>query len=142
MRNGFDHILVVCDGSPASQQALIDAAAIADEHEAEISVVALVPDRRANIGCARRGLASTYWNGIMEEMAESDLAAARRILGDRDPEPHFEVVSGAGPSGVRRAVARLGCDLVLVPARGPLRGRLARQVRRRVTAEVVGVRAA
>jgi nucleotide-binding universal stress UspA family protein len=141
MRDGFDHILVVYDGSPASRQALDDAAAIADEHDAEISVVALVNHQRAKVGCARCGLAATYWNEIINEMAESDLSAARRLLGERDPEPHFEIVSGAGPSGVRRAVARLGCDLVLVPARRPLRGRLARQVRRRVTAGVVGVKA-
>jgi nucleotide-binding universal stress UspA family protein len=142
MPDGFDHILVVYDGSRASRKALVDAAAIADEHEAEISVVALVDHQRANLGCARCGLAATYWNGVLDGMAGGDLAAARRILGERDPEPRFEIVSGAGPSGVRRAVARLGCDLVLVPARGPLRGRLARQVRRRVTAGVVGVSAA
>lgn len=141
MREGFDHILVVYDGSGAARQALVDAAAIADEHDSEISVVALVPHQQHNVGCGRCGVRSVYWNGVIDEMAESDLAAARRILGERDPEAHFEIVSGAGASGVRRAVARLGCDLVLVPARGPLHGRLARQVRRRVTAGVVGVRA-
>lgn len=141
MPEGVHHILVVYDGSAASQEAVARAATIADEHEAAISVVALVDHRRANMGCARCGLASTHWNGVMDEMARADLATARRILGERDPEPRFEIVSAAGPRGVRRAVARLGCDLVLVPARGPLRERLARQVRRRVTAGVVGVRA-
>ncbi|MFN8162150.1 MAG: universal stress protein [Solirubrobacterales bacterium] len=141
MPHGIRHVLVIHDGSSSARKALVDAATIADEHDAEISVVALIDRQPAEVGCARCRQATAYWNGVLEEMAQADLAEARGTLGEREPAPRFEIVSGAGPSGVRRAVARFGCDLVLVPARGPFRERLARRVRRRVTASVVAVSA-
>ena len=142
MYAGFEHILVVYDGSAAAKTALADAMAISDEHEAEISVVALVDHEPPGAGCARCGLGQPHWNDVMDDMAEADLAEARQALADHPGDTHFEVVSGSGPSGIRGAVARFGCDLVLVPAHGPLPGLLAHRLKRRVTAGVVSVRAA
>ncbi len=140
MPPGVTHILVVDDGTAASRRALADAAAIADEHRAEISVVALVPEERHTVGCC--GVGAPRWNRMLREVADAELLEASLILGDRDPRPRFEIVSGTGSEAVLGAVERLGCDLVLVPAHGPLRGRLARRVRRGLDARAVAVRAA
>lgn len=134
----IEHIMVVFDDSRASRRALRDAAAIADEHMARLSVVTLVNYEARTIGCCLR---SGYWNRVLDEVAMGDLAAAREVLGDRDPAPGFDIVAGTGPSAVREAASRLACDLVLVPVRGPLGRLTVKRLRRRVPAEVIGVRA-
>ena len=138
-RGGIQHIMVVFDDSPASRRALQDAAAIADEHDARLSVVTLVNYERRTRGCCLR---SGYWNEVLDEVALGELASARAVLGERDLPPRFDILPGAGSSGVRRAASQLGCDLVLVPVRGLLGRLTVRRLRRRVPAEVLGVRAA
>lgn len=133
----IEHILVVFDRSAAARRALLDAAAIADEHDAEISVVTLIEPERRTLG---RCLRSGYWNRVLDEVARADLEAAAAMLGDRDPVPRFDVIRRAGGRGLRDAVATLGADLVLVPRRGPLPGLSLRRLRRGLEAEVVGVR--
>ncbi len=139
LRGRVGHVLVILDGTEPSRRALLTCAAIADEHAAELSVVALVAHERQTWGC---GLSSVYWNGVMDEMAERQLAEARVILARDEPSVSFAIVSGAGVDGVRRAVELLGCDMVLLPGRGPLHRRLARRVRCKFGPGVVDVRAA
>ena len=135
-----EHLLVVCDGSSASNRALAEGACIADEHEAQMSVVALAAYEERTASCCG-GIGACAWNRIQRELAEADLFSAQLKLAGREPEPTFQIVPGTGPAGIRKAVSMLRCDLVLVPARGPMSGSLARRVRRRVSAEVIGVRA-
>ncbi len=130
------HVLVVFDGTESSRRALLDGRAIADEHAAELSVVA--HERRAR-GCS---MSAAHWNRVMDEMAERQLAEARVILARDEPSVSFAIVSGAGADGVRRAVELLGCDVVLLRGRGPLHRRLARRVRCKFGPGVVDVRAA
>ena len=136
--DAVDHVLVVFEDSGAARTALRDAAAIADEHGARLSVVTLINYERRSLGCCLR---TGYWNRVLDEVALAEQAAAREILGDRDPAPGFEIVPGSGPDAVRSIVERLGCDLVLLPLRGWFGRRSIRRVRRSVRAEVVGVRA-
>lgn len=137
--NAVDHVLVVFEDSAAARCALRDAAAIADEHHARLSVVTLINYERRSLGCCLR---TGYWNRVLDEVALAELGAAREILGERDPAPDFEIVPGSGPDAVRMIVDRKRCDLVLLPVHGWFGQRSIRRVRRGVPAEVVGVRAA
>src|SRR5215207_9809541 len=115
MTGQLRHILVVYDGTSAARRALLDAAALAGEHEAEISVITLVTHDHSKVNCVACGVSRTYWNRTMDELAENDLATACAILGEREPQPRFSIVSGHGAAAIQRAVRELGCDLVLVP---------------------------
>lgn len=139
MARPAQHILVVFDGSAAARQALLEAAALADEHDADISVITLVAHC---VGCVASGLSRPYWNHVMQDLADADLATARAILGERDPAPRLSTVSGNGTAAIRQAVDERGCDLVLMPAHGLLRRLRGRQLRRAVGADLLLVRAA
>lgn len=138
MMNPIAHILVVFEGSKAGKRALRDAAALGEEHRAEISVVTIIGYDPRTIGCCLR---SGYWNRVLDEVALDELALARDILGERDPAPRFEIVPDRGTDTVLRIVTRLGCDLVLMPT-GRWRGaRSVRRLRRAAGVDVLGVRA-
>lgn len=132
------HVLVVFDGSAAAHGALQAAVAMAAPRDAALTVVTLVEHERQSVGCC---VPAAAWNRELDAMVSDELSQARRLLGARAPSARFAAVEGVGPAGVRRAAEGLGCDLVLVPARGPLPQRLARRCRRAGCPRVIGVRA-
>jgi nucleotide-binding universal stress UspA family protein len=111
------HVAVMFNASAAAERALLEAAAIADEHDAQLTVITSVPHDRRMVCCAACHVGAGYWNAVMDEVAEADLAKARAILGAREPEPRCRAVSGSGASEVRREAARLRCDLLVLPDR-------------------------
>ncbi len=131
------HVAVMIDGSAAAERALLEAVAIADEHEADLTVITSVPHDRRRIGCAICTARRTSWNRTLDEVAEADLARAESLVGPREPEPRYRAVSGSGVTGVRREVARLGCDVLVLPNRGRFRNRQARRLRRTLVADVL-----
>lgn len=145
MNDHIHHVLVVFNGSAAAPRALLDAAAIADEHDAEISVISTVPHDARKVGCVNCGVSTPYWNATLNDLAKKELATARAILGDRHPATRFSVVSGNDTGALRRAVAELGCDLVVLPRRDRFRRRGARRrltrLRRTLAVDVLEVRA-
>ncbi len=131
-----DHILVVFDDSSAGRRALEEAALIADERQAELSVVALVDYDTRQIGCC---VPAGYWNGVLGELARGDLSKARDLIGARGASTSFDVAPGGGMKGIERVAERLDCDLLVVPRHGPF-GRLSlRRLKRRTKAEVVDI---
>lgn len=134
------HILVVYDGTAAARRALLDGGALAGEHEAEISVVTQVAHDHSYANWVCCGVSRTYWNRMMDELAENDLATACAILGEREPKPRFSIVSGHGPAAIQGAARELDCDLVLFPVHGLLRRHYVRRLRRAVAAELFPVR--
>ena len=141
MPRRIDHVLVVYDGSARGRRALLEGAAMADEHEAELSVITLVEHDERRVGCAC-AVSASAWNRMMDEIAEEDLAVAREILGEREPPTRFGIAPGHGIAAIRRVVADLGCDLVLVPGRARLGLSRTRRLRRALAAEVLEVRTA
>jgi nucleotide-binding universal stress UspA family protein len=115
------HVAVMFNASAAAERALHEAASIADEHGAQLTVITPVPHDRRMVCCAVCHVGRGYWNAVMDEVAEADLAKARALLGAREPEPRYRAVSGSGASAVRREADRLACDLVVVPDRGRFR---------------------
>ncbi|MBK8293996.1 MAG: universal stress protein [Solirubrobacterales bacterium] len=131
-----DHILVVFDDSSAGRRALEEATAIADERQAELSVVAMVDYDTRQIGCC---VPAGYWNGVLKDLARDELDTARELVGERRGTTSFDIAAGTGTKGIEQATSRLGCDLVVVPRHGAF-GRLAlRRMRRHVHADVIGV---
>ena len=137
MRSSIRHVAVMVDGSAAAERALLEAAAIADEHEASLTVIAAVPHDRRTDGSAVRAVRRAAWNRTLDAAAEADLAHARRSSASARPEPRYRAVSGSVVSGVRREVARLGCDLVVLPNQGRFRNGHARRLRRTLAADVL-----
>lgn len=90
-----EHLLVVCDGSSASNRALAEGACIADEHEAQMSVVALAAYEERTASCCG-GIGACAWNRIQRELAEADLFSAQLKLAGREPEPTFQIVPEQG----------------------------------------------
>jgi nucleotide-binding universal stress UspA family protein len=120
------HVAVMFDASAAARRALLEAASIADEHGAQLTVISAVPHDRRLVCCAVCTVRRTSWNRAMDDVAEADLTEAGALLGDREPTPRFRAVSGSGVSAVRRAAVELGCDLLVVPRRRFRRPRLHR----------------
>jgi nucleotide-binding universal stress UspA family protein len=126
--------------SRAGKRTLRDTAALADEHGSRITVATIVGDEHHAYGCCTR---SVQWNRILDEIALEEVALARSLIGDRDPPARFEIVPGHGKRAVAELVERLGCDLVLVPARRWVGGRRSlRRLRGALGVDVRAVRAA
>jgi nucleotide-binding universal stress UspA family protein len=121
------HVAVMFNASAAAERALHEAASIADEHGAQLTVITSVPHDRRMVCCAVCHVGRGYWNAVMDDVAEADLAKARAILGTREPEPRYRAVSGSGASEIRREAGRLGCDLLVTPHRSRFRKRPARR---------------
>ena len=96
MRSSIRHVAVMVDGSAAAERALLEAAAIADEHEASLTVIAPVPHDRRTDGPAVRAVRRAAWNRTLDAAAEADLARARALLGERSRS------RGTAPSRARR----------------------------------------
>ena len=95
MSSSIRHVAVMVDGSAAAERALLEAAAIADEHGADLTVIAPVPHDRRTDGSAVRAVRRAAWNRTLDAAAEADLANARALLGEREPEPRYRAVSGS-----------------------------------------------
>lgn len=141
MDHPIRHVLVVFDGSRAAPRALRAATAIADEHDAELSVVSVSAHDRRTTGCVNCGISIALWNEMLDAVAEGELDTARAIVGDRQRRTHFAVVPGDDARTLRRAVSELGCDLVVVPESGRLRTfarRRRARLERGLAVEVIG----
>lgn len=122
--------------------ALRRGAAIADEHSAALSVIALVEHDESGGCCAGQGVSRSAWNQTMTEVAEGDLATARSVLKGHIPQPGFGIVFGRGDEALAATVAERECDLVVVATGRLLRRRRTRRLRRIVPADVLEVSSA
>jgi len=131
----FQHVLAIYCETAAGNEVLNRARAIADEHDAKLTVcVTSAPASRSG-GCAVSG---ARWDAIMREEAERTLTRARTVLGPTPAE--FAVIEGVRPHVIAAAAESRACDLVLVPVGGVLRRRGAtRALGQRLEALVVGV---
>jgi hypothetical protein len=125
--------LVIYGASPHGDASLREAARVARRTGKRLAVVALAlqePDRRR---CC--DLKSGYWNRLMREMAQADLAKARLALDD-DPSVRLDVLGFSGtraPDAIADYAAELEAErIVVADARAAGLGRRAlRRLRRR-----------
>jgi len=130
------HVLAIYRATPVGEEAVLKGRAIADEHGAQLTVAVVggYPSRAS--GCQLRDV---RWDATLREDALRELAQARAALG---PTPaHMAVIEGRGPRAIASATEQLRCDLVVAPMpRLAFRGGVARALRRRTGAVVIGVR--
>jgi hypothetical protein len=132
MRRSPRHVIALCERSRQGDEAIRKAADIAALTGAKLTIVAAAVTERVDIGCC--DLRSTYWNGVVKELAADDLLRAQRVLG---PIRAASVRIVAGPSlssALAAEAERCGADTIVLPAqRGVVpwtRRRRARQMRR------------
>ncbi len=63
------HVLVVYDGSAAARRALAEAAALTAEHDAALTVIALVVHERQAVGCC---VPAATWNRELDASSTSN----------------------------------------------------------------------
>jgi hypothetical protein len=137
MRLMIRHVLAIYRATPAGHRVVREASAIATEHGAQLTIAVVAGDGRARRCC---GVTGGRWDALLREAALRELEDARLAPGQRPA--HLAVIEGSGPRAIAGAAHRMRCDLVVVPlAPLALRGGLARAVRSRTEAMVIGVRA-
>lgn len=132
------HTLVVYGSSPRADASLREVARGARDVAARLTVVALALQEPELRRCC--DMRSVYWNGVMREMARSELARARLAV-EEDPSVALDVLGFSGhraPDAIAGYAAGLGVGrIVLADPRAAGLGRLAlRRLRRRSTVPV------
>jgi nucleotide-binding universal stress UspA family protein len=135
------NILALYESTGGGEGAVRHAVSIAGDHDARLTVVTVAVAEPTDRKCC--DLRSVYWNKVLRQIADEELAAARTAVG-ADARADFRVLSGRSVAiAVAREASRCGIDLVVVPReRGLLpwsRTRRFRQVRRRVRGSAVVV---
>jgi nucleotide-binding universal stress UspA family protein len=129
------HVLAIYRATPAGEQAVREARAIASENRAQLTVAVVGGYPSRTCGCRLRDV---RWDATLREDALGELSQAREALGPT--LAHMAVIEGRGPRAIASAAERLRCDLVVVPvARLAFRGGVARALRRRTAATVIGI---
>jgi nucleotide-binding universal stress UspA family protein len=134
------HVLVLYRRSSNGDDALMEASQLAREAGARMTVVTVALVERCNRRCCN--IRSSYWNGVVRELADDDLRDATKLLGDtRGVE--FAVASGESlPRVLAQEAAGRDCDLIVLPRTArrwlPLgANRLARKLSRSATCDVI-----
>jgi len=118
----YQHVLVVCDGSSAGDEAVRAASELARRDRARLTVAAIVELERPGHGCQFGG---STWNDVLRDAASADLDRARTVV---DSPAHFTVLCGPPRRALVDGVRELGCDAIMLPQRP--RGRLTRLLSR------------
>lgn len=126
--------------SATGNQALAQASEVARAADARMTVVTVALLERCNRRCCN--IRSSYWNGVVRELAEEELRGASEILAGV-PGVDFAVASDESlVSALACEAAERGCDLIVVPRRArrwlPLGSRrLARKLARTAGRDVI-----
>ena len=130
------HVLVTYEASADGQAALSHALGIARAAEAPLTVVAVVPHERVDIGCARCRQSAVIWNRELSTIAKEELADAARLVG-RSSAVDYHVARGPRTRAISDAASRCGADLIVLPWRRPSRVRalFSRDVTERLSRE-------
>jgi nucleotide-binding universal stress UspA family protein len=119
------HVLVVYDSSPHGEAALLYAEAVAGGVEAPLTVLAVAPIERVDVGCLRCRQSAAIWNHELAEIAAEELDDAAAKVG-ASCSVQFEVARGHQAKAIADGALRSGADLIVLPWRRPRRfgGRL------------------
>jgi nucleotide-binding universal stress UspA family protein len=130
------HVLAIYQATSTGKRAIREASAIATEHGAQLTI-AVTAGERSRRGCC--AISADRWDAVVFEGALQDLDDAHCVVGEAGA--HLAIIEGSGPRVIADAAERMRCDLVVVPvARFSPRGGLARALRRRTGASVIGIR--
>lgn len=105
----YEHVLVVCDGSVISDDAVRSASRLAARDHARLTVVAVAETERPSRRCI---VGTSTWNDVLRDAATADLERARNVV---ESPAHFAVLCGERSRAVRDAARELGCDAIMLP---------------------------
>ena len=99
--SAVSHVLVLYRSSANGDRALAEASQLARAAGARMTVVTVALVERCNQRCCCN-IRSSYWNGVVRELADDELRGARETLAG-GPRVDFAVASG---ESLGRVVAR------------------------------------
>jgi nucleotide-binding universal stress UspA family protein len=109
-------VLVLYDDSSQGRAALTEAATLASARDAPLTVLAVMPRERDDIGCARCRQGAVIWNHELGEIAEEQLAAAAAMLG-RSTAIEYEIARGPLIESITSVARRDNVVTLVLPAR-------------------------
>jgi nucleotide-binding universal stress UspA family protein len=104
----YAHLLVLCDGSAASDAAVRSASLLAMRDHAQLTVAAVAETEPPSRGCI---VGTDAWNEALREAASDDLERARRVV---ESPAHFVVLCGSRSRALADAARELGCDAIML----------------------------
>jgi nucleotide-binding universal stress UspA family protein len=113
--NAYRSLLVYCDGTPESDEAVLAASEMARRDRARLMLVAVAQLERPRLGC---GIRTGTWNDVLRDAACADLERAVRLL---DCPAHSTVLCGEPNQAIADYAAELGVDAIMLPP-APRRG--------------------
>jgi nucleotide-binding universal stress UspA family protein len=125
--NAYRSMLVYCDGTPESDEAVLAASEIARRDHARLTLAAVAQLERPRLGC---GIRTETWNEVLRDAAGADLDRADRLL---DSPAHSTILCGEPNQAIVDCAAALGCDAIMLPP-APRRGLSRMLARDRATA--------
>lgn len=130
------HVLVTYEASADGRAALAHALGIARAAGAPLTVIAVVPHERVDVGCARCRQSAVIWNHELGEIASEELIEAARLVGPSSAVA-YDVARGPRTKAISDAARRSGADLIVLPCRrrGRARIRFSRDVTERLRRE-------
>jgi nucleotide-binding universal stress UspA family protein len=128
----YRHVLVVCDGSSESYEAVRAASELAVRDRATLTVAA-VADLEHPGRCSSFGVDG--WNDALIKAADADLDRARGVV---EGPARFTVLTGEMARALADAERQLGCDLIVLPRPGRGLGRILRRDQSKAVARRTG----
>jgi nucleotide-binding universal stress UspA family protein len=107
-------VLVWFEDSPEGRVALAEASVLARRRSTRLTVVAVAAHERV-IGCGRCLQGTVLWSIELQKIAREELLAARRALNGA-ADISYEVLVGDPAEMITQAAARVGADVVVLPA--------------------------
>jgi nucleotide-binding universal stress UspA family protein len=107
--NAFRSVLVYCDGTPESDEAVRAASQLARRDDARLTLAAVAQLERPRVGC---GIRTETWNEVLRDAANADLARAAGLL---DSPAHSTVLCGEPNQAIADCAAELACDAIVLP---------------------------
>lgn len=104
-------ILLGYDGFPPAWRALEEAAELAADEHAAVTILSVVPE--ADAGASKAG--GHHW---LAPHADQDVAVAHSYLRDRGIEAEMKIAHGDPGDEIRKEAARGGYDMIVVGSRG------------------------
>ncbi len=109
------HVLVLYTASVDGDQALKQAFELVQAAGSRLTVLAVAVVERVKGRCC--GIQSPYWNGVMSELADEDLRRATQVLDGAPGVRFERVCDRSVTSALAREAAERGCDMIVIPRR-------------------------
>ena len=113
MKNGFSKILVCCDGSKYSENAIRKACDLAKKYRSELALIHVIDrTRKSDV------FAGNEYTQILRKYAKSTLEKAKRIANEEGFEPKIVTKEGNVANEIIKFSKEVKTDLLVVGSKG------------------------